>query len=262
MIKITSLLLCHSLCWPLLLLSVAGGESISNSEKPEIEFKVEKTSTVQLDAQRKMRFEIVAPPELPPAPVAAKKSDPSPEALARRAYLRANGPIESRLLSLTAIVYDDGTSLLRWGYLTPEKTWKSFEAWSTVDFSSLWLVGDFEVNRVRYLICPSVLPASKRFAGALPHPGPFIPDAATPGFKLTKGDSSDEKGLLPLRALHEVYRQEGSQLTSLWLTRENENRQIEEWKKANPPVPQDTVIRIWPKKSRRHNSTRTEGAAK
>lgn len=233
------------------------GAQIQSAEQKEepIPFKVLSERQVPLpEQQRKLVIQRVAPPVLPSPPAVEPKEPMDPVILEqRRAAWRALAPLETRLLSVTAIVYENGWTFLTWWHHDEKGQFQTFEAWSQTDLRSLWMVSDFEVNRVRYMIFPMVLDASWKYSGSRRHPLPGpLSFEGTPGYRLVKGDASNTKALNPITALHEIYRKEGDLLAAQWGEVQKQRQADEEWRKANPPVPQDTIIRMWPKKSRRH----------
>lgn len=237
------------------LLAVAQEQAAEKEPPPPIPFKVLSERQIALpEQQRKMVIQRVVAPVLPAPPAAEPKEPIDPEVLEqRRAAWRALAPVETRLLSLTAIVYENGWTFLSWWHHDDEGKFQTFEAWSQTDFRSLWMVPDFEVNDVRYIVFPMVLDASWKYSGSRNHPLPGpLSFEGTPGYRLVKGDASNTKALNPITALHEIYRNEGPLIATLWAEVEKWRAADEAWRKANPPVPKDTVIRMWPKKSRRH----------
>ena len=220
-----------------------------------IAFKLISERQVSLpDQERKLVIQRVVPPVLP-SPLVTKTKEPiDPEvAEQRRAAWRILAPVETRLLSLTATVYENGWTFLSWWDYDEEGKFQTFEAWSQTDFTSLWMVGDFEVNDVDYIMFPMVLDASLKYSGSRNHPLPGpLSFEGTPGYRLMKGDASNTKALNPITALHEIYRNEGPLIATQWAEVVKQRQADEAWRKANPPVPKNTVIRMWPKKSRRH----------
>ena len=241
------------LCMSVVNRGLAGQEEIpSAGEKNQFKVQTEREIPIP-EQQRKMVIQRVSPPVLPAPPEAKPPIPLDPEVVARRReWWLANGPLETRILSVRALIYDNGISLLRWSYVSPEGEWKSYEAWSGTDFSSLWIVPDFELNRTRYFLFPSVMSASLRFSGARPPPGPLVFEKDSPGYILIKGDPTDARALEPINALHQIYKEQGLDYAVIWTEQKRIWDEDAEWRKANPPVPQDTVIQFWPKNSRRH----------
>ena len=180
-----------------------------------------------------------------PAPpvVAAPPVDPAVRAT-RRAAWALEAKKERRMLSLTGIYYPNGQTFLQWFTPGPDGVWQTYEAWTLTDFRSAWLVQEFEVGNTIYDIFPSVHPASKYDQrGAFP--GPLFFPPGSPGFRLIKGDPNHTKSIEPITALHEIYRQEGPQLTAQWLTLKTAQEAQTAWLKANPPPVKDVVVRFW-----------------
>lgn len=227
------------------------------SEKPEkIEFQVEHSRIIPLPAEgRKIVIQRVSPPVLPPppppapAPVVIKDLE---AARARWEERRKNPPLPMRLLSLNVVTYENGLSYLRWWMPNQKGEWRNYAAWSGTNFESLWLVDDFEVNDIHYIVFPVVMKASWRWSGGPQQPGPLYFPPDSPGYKLVEGDPADLHALNPITALHLIYRDEGPELATRWTFQQQLWAEEAEYLKNNPPIPQDTVIKMWPKRSRRH----------
>jgi hypothetical protein len=198
----------------------------------------------------------------PPAPIAAPVVMEQPVvdpvvAEQRRAYWRSIAPLETKLLSLNAIIYDNGLSFISWAQPNANGEWEPYEAWSSTDFSSLWMAPDFDIGRARYMLFASVMKASAKIAARRPLPGPLLFNKSgknSPGYVLVKGDANNLKALAPITALHEIYKTQGQQFAVDWALLQARSEADAAWLKANPPPPRDTVIQFWPSLSRRHNT--------
>lgn len=238
----------------------ASAQSAEVSEKETIEFRVEHSRTVPLPEEgRKIVIQRVSPPVLPPPPAAVPPVIIDPVAArARWEERRKNPPLPIRLLSLNVVIYENGLSYLTWWMHDKKGEWRTYAAWSGTNFESLWLVDDFEVNDIHYVVFPVVMKASWRWSGGPRQPGPlyFPPDSS--GFQLVKGDPTDLHALNPITALHLIYRDEGPDLAVSWALQQQRWAEEAEYLKNHPVIPQDTIIKMWPKKSRR---PATAGAA-
>ncbi len=215
---------------------------------PAVDFKVESRRTVPLQdgSGRKLIMERVQRPVFPTPPAVAPPATVDPVLRAARREARAlEAKKERRLLSLNGIYYPNGQTFLSWFTPGPDGVWQTYEAWTLTDLRSAWLVQEFEVGDTIYHIFASVHPASKwDHSRALPGPL-YFPEGA-PGFRLIKGNPSFNKAIEPLTALHEIYRQEGSRLTSQWLTLKAAHETEVARLKANPPPVKDILVRYWP----------------
>jgi hypothetical protein len=230
------------------------GQDQAQVGSPKINFQVEKSRIIPVPGEgRNLIIQQVKPPLLPTPAEALPRPVVDPVlAEQRRAYWRSIAPLETKLLSLNAIIYDNGLSFLSWGQMNPKGEWEQFEAWSGTDFSSLWVAPDFDIGRTRYYMFASVMKAAAKFSGRRPLPGPLVFDKKSPGYILVKGDPKNAKALAPITALHERYKTEGAQYALDWAALQERSAAEAAWLKANPPPPHDTVIRMWPKQSRRH----------
>jgi hypothetical protein len=199
-----------------------------------------------------------APPDEAPRPVlkSVEVSNLSDEERkARRAKWLLNAPLEYRLLSILVTLYPNGLSHLSWYHVTEDRQFLQYEAWSNTDFSSLSLVGDFELKRVCFMVFPTIIHSSARFAPKRSLPGPLKLelDPSNPGFLLIKGDPKERKAMEAVEAIHQIYREEGPTLAKNWLIRTSELKAAEELQRRTPVLPpQDVVIKMWPSKSRRY----------
>jgi hypothetical protein len=245
----------------LLLLPLLSGELYAQVEptvpaKPDIQFEVKSHRVVPLQdgTGRKLILEEVKPPVFPPPPAVVP---PAPVDPAVRAALRAAWALEAkkerRMLSLTGIYYPNGQTFLQWFTPGPDGQWQIYEAWTLTDFRSAWLVQEFEVGDAIYDIFPSVFPASKWDTGRV-FPGPLYFPEGSPGFRLVKGDPTHVKSIAPIAALHEIYRQEGQQLTAQWLAIKSTQEMEDARLKENPPPGKDIVVRFWPRGKYRPSS--------
>jgi hypothetical protein len=218
-----------------------------------IDIKVESSVSFPADNGARMIIQRVAPPVLTPSPVAVSTLAPDPLRLAAwRARMAATYPLETKLLSLTAIVYPGGITFVQWHNCSDDGRWQTYEIWSRADFRALDMADDLVVNRTRYITSIHVFDAKWRFVGQRDVPSPLRFGPGSPPFIITKGDANDVKALQPLKALHQIYADEGPQLTA----RANERAaahaaEVERLRTAPPAPPQDTIIQMWPKKRRR-----------
>ena len=72
---------------------------------------------------------------------------------------------------------------------------------------------------------------------------------------LLSGDAPADESLAALDALHRYYDAHRLQLTADCDRRAAATLARAQWLREQPPVPQDTVIKFWPKKSRTYPTT-------
>ncbi len=243
---------------PLLVLTLAGltaqplpaqPTTESASQPAEVKYEVESRRIIPLPdgTGRQMIVERITPPVLPPAAPVAKPIpvDPAVRA-ARRAAWALEAKKERRLVSVTGIQYPNGQTFLSWFMPAgPGLEWQQYEAWTLTDFRAAWLVREFEVGNTLYDIFPSVHQAS-RWDLRRPFPGPLYFPPGSPGFRLIKGDPSHTGPMEFMTALHQIFREEGPQLTSRWLSLRTAQEAEAARLKANPPPLRNRTIRYWP----------------
>ncbi len=194
---------------------------------------------------RKLILEQVKPPVLPPPPAVVPPVPVDPAVReARRLLWAAEAKKERRMLSLTGITYPNGQTFLQWFTPGADGQWRIYEAWTLTDLRACPLVHEFEVGETIYHVFANVFPAS-RFDTRRAMPGPLYFPEGSPGFRLIKGDPLDVRGTAPVAALHQIFKNEGPQLTGQWLAMKAVQEEAAAWLKANPPPVQDIRVRFW-----------------
>jgi hypothetical protein len=237
----------------------AQGSLAADKSNSDIQYEVESRRTVSLQdgSGRNLIIERVKPPVLPAEPPtqAAVPTPIDPVArAARRAAWALEAKKERRMLSLTGIYYPNGQTFLSWFMRGQDGQWRTYQAWSTVDFRSVWFVQKLEVGNTVYELFPSVHPASKMNAGKN-FPGPLQFAVGEPAFRVVGDTPADAKALEPIIELHRIYRESGQQLTAQWLSQKTLQEAEAARLKANPPPVEDVVIQIWPERSNRYPTT-------
>lgn len=230
--------------------------------KPALKLQIIEGVEVKLP-DRSIFYQRAAPP-IPPTP---RPSTPVPEAtplsLAERAAAEARAKKKFEVLMISATVYDCRVTELRWYFGQRE-----YRAWSNIDFNYLAGQGEIETeDSIYWLImglgndtAESVAAANERAAAEgwnwhkeLPPADRFPPNRAE---YILAGGSNDPKppseALAPLDALHSYYEANRERLADEYVKREAAQLAREKWLKEHPPIPKDTVIHFWPKKSRNY----------
>jgi hypothetical protein len=184
----------------------------------------------------------VNPPPPPPPPGA-----PSEEFLARARAAAANRP-EMRYLRFSATVYPVGpietarkATLVRW---THER--QTYQAWSSIDWNHFRGLGRFDLadGKTTYSCMMGIGDASRwRHRPGAPVPPDFQPGEI--GFRVIEGDTANKDALADLETLHDLYRVDGQRLKLASEIREKAIRERQAWIEANPPQPQDIIVRHW-----------------
>jgi hypothetical protein len=188
------------------------------------------------------------PPPPPPVPQ-ARPPEQLAALAARRAALR-----ETRLIQLSATVYDHRLTYLRW-FEPKTREWR--EAWSNVDFNHLTGCGGFDAEKKTHFLFLGVgnidtAKIRERWGRIFPIPAhPALP-AGEARFVVTKGDATDAAALAPIQALHDFYMVEKDRLAAAYEERERNQRNQAALLKANPPRPKDNVMWVRPRKGSRY----------
>jgi hypothetical protein len=75
---------------------------------------------------------------------------------------------------------------------------------------------------------------------------PALPDLASSGPTfVVVGGQADGKAMDVLSQVHDLYRKEGVRMEAAYHAREKARAERKAWLLANPPVPEDIVIRYW-----------------
>ena len=197
---------------------------------------------------RSVFYQRVAPPNPPPPRPPAPEPQPLSPAEQAAADTRAKKKFE--VLMISATVYDRRVTELRW-YVGA----REYRAWSNVDFNFLAGQGEIETEDSVFMLLMAISNENAEAAAArkeLPAAESF---SAKRSEYLLEGDVKESplpEALAPLDALHTYYDANRERLAEEYIRREAERIAREQWQKEHPPVPQDTVITFWPKKSRNY----------
>ena len=246
-------------------------EAASQPVPPALRLKVIEGVEVKFP-DRSVFYQRVAPPAAAarrapaPAPVAAPLSPAEQEAAEARAKKKTD------VLLLSATVFDRQLTQLRWF-----AGGREYRAWSNIDFNYIAGMGEIETADTVYLLMMGLgnetresvaewnrfAPEWERIAREqnladgwetklVPALAQFPVGRST--YCLSAEAPADES-LAALDALHRYFDAHHLQLIADYDRRTAANLARAEWLKANPPVPQNTVIRFWPKRSRTYPTT-------
>jgi hypothetical protein len=167
---------------------------------------------------------------------------------------------------LSATVYDRQVTELRW-----QAGQRGYRAWSNLDFNYLAGWGEIETKDCVYYLIMGLGKESRESAAeserlttadGLPTPveTKIVPDLAKfPAGRSTyllSGEAPADDSLAALDALHRYFDTHRLRLIADYNKRAVGRTAREQWLKEHPPVPQDTVINFWPKKSRNYPTGR------
>lgn len=203
---------------------------------------------------RKIIIQKVTPVELPPIPEPVAPTKPTPEQ--RAAWEARRLQMKKReFIFLSATVYR--SPRYPGGARTQFRLWSKdrkepFEVWSNVDGQWMGGFANFQTPTTVYSVCMGIgaldvdrietVWASK---GRIYTP-PIVPEIqeGEARFVVTKGSPTADE-LAPIRAIHNLYNSEGEKLHLAFEGRVRAQKERAEFLKANPPKPQDIVIRYW-----------------
>ncbi len=148
-------------------------------------------------------------------------------------------------LSISATVYDERVSLVRWRHEKEE-----YFCWSNVHFGHLSGVGQFRAGKKRYSLWMgwSRMKSEWLAEDAWPGPPPELPEGL-PQFE-TIGEVPDE-ALETVTLLHKIYAREGKRLAEAYAKRREANEARKKWQAENPPPPREIEVILWPSRTAR-----------
>ena len=194
---------------------------------------------------QKFTIQEIVPIDLPPIPAAPAPQPLTAEELAARDARIAQADPQ-RTLMLSCTVYDGTRTLITWNSqgVTPMQTYK---AWSNVNFHHFDSLRRFKKNRTTYMLMfmigdeDTARAAARAARAGKTYSPPLIPElpadsATSPGFQVIQGNPSAEE-LAPLYGLHEIYRENHSELIAEQQRLTLERAQKAAERLANPPDP-------------------------
>ncbi len=243
--------------------AAARAEKEANRPINRVEFEVIDEKQAPREDGSRLIVRRVAPPDIPEV-----EPEPLPDPFAEltdeeRAIVEAYGltAAEVRYLSrfdfkrhvvvpLSATIYEGGITRIRWRHGGQEYT-----AYSNIDFNHLRGARGFESpdGDVYYTLNMGIGDAVRE---GLSDDRPRLPefDAGRAEYVVDVRDVAalDDDVLAPLDALHDWFEEHEPRLKVETQRREAINAAWERYRQANPPEETDTVVKFWPKKSRRY----------
>lgn len=241
----------------------ADGEVPADGATPTAE-AVEVLETLRHDlGARSILYQRVAPPpstETPAVPASTPPAELSPEI--QEMIQRREGKRQATLF-LSATVYDHQVTEIRWFDADPHRT---FRAFSNIDFNHLAGLMELETADTVYWVFFGLgnetledVEAANRYAteNGLPAAVRQIParetfSAARAEYRLAQEPSDPAPPASILAALDDLHRHfdaHRAELAETYAAREAARLEHEARVRENPPVPQDTVIQLWPVRS-------------
>ncbi len=234
-----------------------GEDSSVPPTKPALNLQVLESHRINL-GNRALIFNRVVPPVLPPA---APTSLPSAEQLASAEAIAAQEETEkpSQMLVLSATVYDRQVTAIRWFHEGHE-----YQAFSNIDFNFVAGLGAFETAEAWYsvvlglgnqtraeAIADNQRAISQGWPASALKTVPSLSEFSSQRseYRLVGGELPPPAAIQALDALHRYFDANKTSLITAYQQRLVEQAEREKYQREHPPVPQDTVINYWPKKS-------------
>lgn len=187
-----------------------------------------------------------------PAPQPQREVPPTAEELAAIRAWEAKFH-DSVFLSVT--VYDGRFSELRW-----QEDGRENVVWSNVNFLHFSPLTDLETKDAYYSIMlwgwetttdeiRSLNAQARTPSEVMELPPRGLPMLAKAGPQWVAAGPLTDGAVRAMKDFHEYYRAHGATLAADYRQREAEAKAQEEWMKAHPPLPQDTVVNFFPIRS-------------
>lgn len=145
--------------------------------------------------------------------------------------------------------HPDGASQVRWHHGGEERV-----VWSNVNFRDFAPLASFQSASATYSILlagAEIRPEEAKelkAAGLLEYPPASLPTASA-GLHWIAASPLDPEGMRMMEDFHQFYLLHGRTLAAQRREQEEANAARAAWLKANPPVPQDTVVNFFPIRS-------------
>jgi hypothetical protein len=219
------------------------------------EFRVEPAPLADMQPVRKrvsVTVQTVTDPQLYVEKEQVESITPSDTTNVQRLPLHAR-PKAFHPINLSATVHDRKFTFLRWyphGNDAPAMT-----AWSNIDFSIFQGLNHFTYDGEKFSLFFMAIEhvdsqqrrlIAQRFGREYQAPLiPEIPPSKNGSFVMAQGDKTDSEAVKPIAAMHGLYRAEKQRLDAEYSARLHEQQVKVAELRANPPQPQDVLIRVW-----------------
>lgn len=186
-------------------------------------------------------------PERPQRELTAAELEARDEFLNSEEFIRAQEAEREKRAGfcvLSATFYEGKATFLRWSYKG-----EAFEAWSNVNFNYLGGFNEFEGRGRKFSLIMALgtveQAVQEQQEEALSIP--LLPALAKRGpvYMLTKGDDANEKALIMMDALHDLYENESERLKLAYQERERNRALRREELRRNPPKKKNEEIFMW-----------------
>ena len=200
-------------------------------------------------------YQRIEPPAPQPRATAAAVQKAKPATREEAAAAERREKKTTKVLMLSATVYDHRLTELCW-----RSGGREIRAWSNADFNLFTAHSEFETEDTIYTLfmalgnedAESLVAAQARATSEGWNPPRVQSPTARPQAQyslVSDTKTPSPETLAPLDALHHTYEENYTRLAKEHTQREAARAAQAQSLKDHPPVPQDTVIQFWPKKS-------------
>lgn len=205
----------------------------------------------------KITYNRIEAPKLKPEPakVAAAPVEPVAMTKEEEAALKAWAAKLQYSFYPSVTVYDGNFSEIRWWDEGHENV-----VWSNVNFLHFCALADLETETAYYSFMLwgwETTSEEMRLMNAeakspeeiVPLPPSGLPALGKEGPQWVAAGKLSEGAVQAMEDFHEYYQANGAKMAAEYQRREEEAKAREEWLKANPPIPPDTVVSFFPIRS-------------
>ena len=208
---------------------------------PIVSYKVLGQSVFNL-GNRSAFLNIVEPPVLPVRPTPTPAPEPVLTPEQQQAELLREQK-EWKSVGFEATVYDHRVTEVKWG------NQGQYRAYSNIDFGQFYSLLEVETDTTVYSLFYLLFDSSSEWdpdtASRLPANSAFTSGSFSYIVDTTCTPPPAED-LAWLDKIHQYYNANSTQLAADYKKRVAEQEALDQWNKAHPPLPKDTVINFWP----------------
>ena len=237
----------------------------SNTRRQKVTEAAEMPELPPVKGTINVTVQMVEDPGLPDPPPLPTTIPSDPAVIAKMEELRGKYR-GTELIFVSATVYDHSHTLLQ--IFSNGKVEGEISAWTNIDFNHFSGFSTYRIKAsdgtfndrgllmgISNIDTDMMRQKFKRQRQDNDEPEiPILPDLAVsgPSFTVIEGETQGE-AMDTLCQIHDLYRKEGARMAAAFDAREKANAERKAYLLANPPIPEDIVIRFWKCKDAKAN---------
>ena len=237
----------------------------SNTRRQKVTEAAEMPELPPVKGTINVTVQMVEDPGLPDPPPLPTTIPSDPAVIAKMEELRGKYR-GTELIFVSATVYDHSHTLLQ--IFSNGKVEGEISAWTNIDFNHFSGFSTYRIKAsdgtfsdrgllmgISNIDTDMMRQKFKRQRQDNDEPEiPILPDLAVsgPSFTVIEGETQGE-AMDTLCQIHDLYRKEGERMAAAFHAREKANAERKAYLLANPPIPEDIVIRFWKRKDAKAN---------